>query len=42
MLQTLVVTTIAKSDDKFVTYNMKLGNTDQISKRFCRHISVLY
>ena len=38
LLQTLIVTTIAKSNDTFVTYHMKLGNTDQIGIRFCRRI----
>ena len=31
MLYTLIVTMIAKSNDKFVTLNMKRGNTDHIS-----------
>ena len=31
---------IAKSNDKFVTHNMKWGNTDLISTRFCRRISI--
>ena len=31
ILQTLIETMIAKSDDKFVTHNMKWGNTDLIS-----------
>ena len=39
---TLIVTMIAKSDDKFVTHNMKWGNTDHINTRFCRRISALY
>ena len=34
MLQTLIVSLIAKSDDKFVTHDMKWGNTDLISTRF--------
>ena len=38
MLWTLTETMIAKSDDKFVTHNMKWGNTDQISTRLCRHV----
>ena len=41
MLQTLIVAMIAKSENKFVTHNMK-GNTDHISKRFCRRISALH
>ena len=32
---------LAKSENKFVTHNMK-GNTDHISKRFCRRISALH
>ena len=36
------MTIIAKSDDKFVTHNMKWGNIDQISTRLCRPISALY
>ena len=31
-----------KSDDTFVTHNMKCGNTDHMRTRFCRRISVLY
>ena len=42
ILQTLIETMIAKSDDKFVTHNMKWGNTDLISTRFCRRISASY
>ena len=42
MLQTLIVAMIAKSDDKFVTHNMKWRNTDQISTRLCRHVRALY
>ena len=34
MLQTLIVSMIAESDDKFVTHYMKWGNTDLISARF--------
>ena len=33
---------IAKSNDKFVTHNMKWGNTDHVSTRFSRRISALY
>ena len=33
---------IAKLDDKFVTHNMKWGDTDLISTRFCRRISSSY
>ena len=33
---------IAKSDDKFVTHNMKRGNTDHVSTRFSRRISTLH
>ena len=33
---------IAKSDDKFVTHNMKWGYTDLISIRFCRRKSASY
>ena len=42
MLWTLTETMIAKSDDKFLTHNMKWGNTDQISTRLCRHVRALY
>ena len=35
-------TMIAKLDDKFVTHNMKWGDTDLISTRFCRRISASY
>ena len=31
ILQTLIETIIAKSDDKFVTHNMKWGNKDLMS-----------
>ena len=33
---------IAKSDDEFVTHNMKWGYTDLISIRFCRRKSASY
>ena len=42
ILWTLIVTMIAKSDDKFVTHNMKWGNTDLIGTRLCRRISASY
>ena len=41
MLYTLIVELIAKSEDKFVTHNMKCSNTDH-SARFCRRVSALY
>ena len=33
---------IAKSEDKFVTHNIKLGNTEHISTRFRRRVPALY
>ena len=42
MLWTLIVTMTAKSDDTFVTHDIKWGNTDQIRTRFCCRVSALY